>query len=103
MPTITRDRAVELLTNAVETSPPDDLVEIYNELFPADPTTRDVANKNPQPISQKVLEHIRHGLEIEEILDLWNVIFPRRRHFRFEEEDELFYYDEEREPVWEEE
>ena len=40
MPVIAKDEAVARLTKAVERAPADDLVEIYNELFPDEPVLR---------------------------------------------------------------
>jgi hypothetical protein len=89
MPAITTDRAVHLLTEAVEKAPPDDLVEIYNELFPEEPTTESAARNAPGPLVQRAAGHISRGLEIEEILDLWNVVFPEHHDVWFDEEGRL--------------
>ena len=40
MPAISKKKAVETLVKAVEEAHSDDLAEIYNELFPEEPTTR---------------------------------------------------------------
>lgn len=99
MPTITRDRAVHLLTGAVQKAHPDDLAEIYNELFPEEPTTEGEARKAPGTLVQRVVDHINNGLEVEEILDLWNVIFPEHHDVWFDEEGDTFHYGEGRQPA----
>ena len=82
MATITKRQAVDRLTEAIRKARPDDLVEIHNELFPEKPTT-----------------DIDNGLEVEEILDLWHVIFPKHRTVWFEEEEGLLHYAERIEQV----
>jgi hypothetical protein len=99
MATITQQQAVDRLTQAVNHAHPDDLVEIYNELFPEKPITEDVAKENPSAVVEKIVAHVDSGLEVEEILDLWNVIFPTHRRVWFDEEEELMHYDEQIEPV----
>jgi hypothetical protein len=99
MATITKARAVELLTEAIEKAHPDDRVEIYNELFPEAPTTQDAMNANAHAIDARIGDHIRKGLEIEEVLDLWNVVFPDHHGGWFDEESGLFHYREGRQPV----
>jgi hypothetical protein len=99
MATMSKQQAVDQLTRAVEKAHVDDLVEIYNELFPQGPTTEDEANNNPSPLVNKIIDHIGGGLEIEEILDLWSVVFPTRRRAWFDEDEDLFHFDEKAEPV----
>src|SRR5260370_1343412 len=62
MAAITKQEAVDRLTRAVATASPDDLVEIYNELFPEEPTTENEATENPSPLVEKILAHIDSGL-----------------------------------------
>jgi len=83
-----------MLTRAVTESRSDDFVEIYNELFPEDPITEQAAVSRRNLLAQKVLDHMSEGLEIEEIIDLWNVIFPRHRDVYFDEDDGRVHYDE---------
>jgi hypothetical protein len=99
MATITKQQAVDRLTEAVEKAQPDDLVEIHNELFPDAPTTENEAKQHPSALVEKVLAHINNGLELEEILDLRTFIFPKHRRVWFDEEDGLIHYDEKSEPV----
>ena len=99
METIPKQQAVNLLSQAVQEAHPDDLVEIYNELFPEDPTSEDEVNENPSALVQKIVAHIDSGLEVEEVLDLWNVMFPKHRKVWFDEEEGLIHYDEKSEPV----
>jgi hypothetical protein len=39
------------------------------------------------------------GLEVEEILALWSVVFPKQRRVWFDEDESLVHYDEKTEPV----
>jgi antitoxin component of MazEF toxin-antitoxin module len=99
MATITKHQAVHRLTEAVRKASTDDLVEIYNELFPEKPITEDEAKEDPSTLVQKIVAHIDRGLEVEEILDLRYVILPKHRRVWFDEEEGLIHYDEEIEPV----
>lgn len=99
MPEITKQQAVELLTKAVEEARPDDLAEIHNELFPAHPVTEDKAAAASSSLVQKIVTHMANGLEVEELVDLWNVVFPHHRRVWFDEGQELIHYDEEQEPA----
>jgi hypothetical protein len=99
MATITQRQAVERLTEAVGKATPDDLVEIYNELFPGKPTERGEATQDPSILVKKIVAHIDKGLEVEEILDLRYVILPNHRRVWFDEEEGLIHYDEENAPV----
>ena len=87
MATITKRQAVDRLTQAVREAHSDDLVEIHNELFPEKPTTEDEAKANPAALVKKIVAHIDNGLELEEILDLWHVIFPKNRRVWFDEDE----------------
>ena len=99
MATITKQQAVDRLTQAVREANLDDLVEIHNELFPEKPITEDEAKQDPSTLVQKIVAHIDRGLEVEEILDLRYVILPKHRRVWFDEEEGLIHYDEEIEPV----
>ena len=94
MATIAKRAAVDRLAHAVKEAHSDDLVEIYNELFPERPTTEGEANKDPSALVKRIVAHIDNGLEVQEILDLWNVIFPMHRSVWFDEDEELIHYDE---------
>ena len=99
MATIKKQQAVDQLTRAIKNAPPDDLVEIHNELFPQSPTTESEASKDLSALVAKIAEHVAGGLEVEEILDLWNVIFPTHHRVWFDEDDGLIHYDEKIEHV----
>jgi hypothetical protein len=92
MPTLAKKQAVEHLVAKVEKAPADELVEIYNELFPEHPTSEAEARPNVAAFRKKVLAYIDQGLEVEEILDLWNVIFPKDRDIWFDEQKKKIRY-----------
>jgi hypothetical protein len=93
MATITRRHAGDRLMQAVGNAHADDLVEIHNELFPEHPTTEDRAKHDPTALVEKIVSHINTGLEVEEIVDLWNVVFPAHRRAWFDEDDDVIHYD----------
>lgn len=88
MPTLSKTDAVEKLVAGVQTATPNELREIYAELFPERPVAK-------PPTVPAVVQHIRGGLEAEEIVDLWNVVFPADRNVRYDEEDGTIHYNEE--------
>jgi len=51
--------------------------------------------KKDLPNFQKqIFDHIEKGLEVEEILDLWRVVFPKDRRVHFDETtDEIAFKD----------
>jgi hypothetical protein len=99
MTTIPRQQAVDRLSEAVKNALPDDLAEIHNELFPATPIVEEQAERDPHALVGKIIEHIESGLEVQEILDLWKVIFPKHHFVDFDEENGLVHYDEKVEAV----
>lgn len=87
MSTITLDAAAEKLTHAVEEMHADDLLEFYNEIFPNDPASEEDAYEDVTPLIEQIVDHIGRGLEPEEVVDLWNVAFPKDREVFYNEED----------------
>jgi hypothetical protein len=88
MPTLTIAEAAEKLAKAVEGAKASDLPEIYLELFPQSiPPT--------PPVASDIAHHIRSGLEAEEIVDLWHVLFPNDRNVWYDEEESAIRYNEE--------
>jgi len=88
MPALSKNQATEKLAKVVEKAKPTTLVEIYAELFPEKPMAG-------QPSAFDLALHIRSGLEAEEIVDLWNVVFPADRNVWYDEEDDEIYFNEE--------
>lgn len=92
MPTISIDTATDKITHAVEGMGADDLLQVYNELFPDEPATEQDAYDDVTPLVEQIVEHIAGGLEPEEVVDLWNVVFPSDRDVYFDEEDNLLHF-----------
>lgn len=88
MPAITKHQAAEKLAAVVSKAKPSDLAEIYAELFPEMPSAA-------PPAASDIAEHIRSGLAAEEIVDLWNVVFPQDRNVWYDEEAKEIRYNEE--------
>jgi hypothetical protein len=99
MPTLTKKQAVKAITEEVRRASPDDLVEIFNELFPQERTTLAAAGHDPEALSARILEHIEAGLEIEEIIDLYWIIFTDYRRLQYDEETNKFHYEKRGESV----
>ncbi len=100
MPVVSREQALDLLTKEVENNlDADNLLEVCNELFPDDPYTEEEAHKDVTPLIEQIVSHIHRGLEIEEIVDLWNLIIPNHRNVWYNEEEAKIHYDEETESL----
>jgi hypothetical protein len=96
MSAIKKDQAVSKLITAIHAMQLDDIAEVCNELFPESPTDTTRVKEDPQRFQKQVFDYIDKGLEVEEILDLWRVVFPKDRRVRFNEEtSELTYEDQE--------
>jgi hypothetical protein len=99
MPAVTKDKALELLTNEVqEKLGTDELLEVYNEVFPDDPYTEEV-HEDAMPLIERLVDHVNRGLETDEVIDLWGLIFPRHRNVWYDDEEERLHYNEEAEAV----
>lgn len=88
MPALTTDVAAERIAKVIEQAKPTTLTEIYAELFPEKPAA-------PVPTAVDLAQLVRSGLEAEELVSLWNVVFPGDRNVWFDEEDEKIHYNEE--------
>ena len=99
MPVVTKDEALELLTSAVqEKLGADELLEVYNEVFP-DHVSTEEAPEDATPLIEQLVAHVHSGLEIDEVIDLWGLIFPRHRNIWYDDEEERLHYNEEAETV----
>lgn len=88
MPTIEVNDATKKLAEAVEHADTDLLSEFCAELFPESPL--------PDTLTLgEFAEHVRANLVAEEVVDLWNVVFPRDRHVWYNEETNRIHYNEE--------
>ena len=100
MPVITKEQALELLTNEVQDKlGADELLEVYNEVFPDDPYTAEEVEEDSGPLIEQLVDHINGGLEIDEVMDLWRLIFPKHRNVWYDDEEERIHYNEEPEAV----
>jgi hypothetical protein len=88
MPALSASEAVERLAKSVEKTKPTALAEIYAELFPEKPVAA-------PPSALGLAQYIRNGLKAEEIVDLWNVVFPADRNVWYDEEENKIHYNEE--------
>lgn len=96
---VARDQAVQKLVQEVPSLRPDDLAEVFNELFPTQPTTEQEAKKNRTRLLDRVTEHIRRGLQAEEIVALWPLVFPTHWNVVYNDETNSIEYREEAEPA----
>jgi hypothetical protein len=94
MPVISKEHAVERMTQQVEQFEADELLEVYNELFPKEPRTEAEVRADAVPLVKRINEYIG-GRAIDELVELWSFIFPGRyRNIWYDEEAEGIHYDE---------
>ncbi len=88
MPALSKNEAAERLAAVIQNAKPTALAEIFAELFPEKPAP-------PSLSASELALDVRSGLDAEEIVDLWNVVFPADRNVWYdEEEDQIRYNDE---------
>lgn len=100
MPVITKEQVLELLTNEVqEKFGADELLEVYNEVFPDNPRTEEEADEDVAPLIEQLVAHINSGLEIDVLMELWWLIIPKHHNIWYDEVEDRFNYSEESEAV----
>jgi hypothetical protein len=92
MPAIRKSEAVSKLAQTVDAASRDDLADIYSELFPDRPR---LLPADAEQRRAEIAEHVRTKLEPEEIVDLWNLVFPAHRNVYYDDADGLLCYTEE--------
>ena len=95
MSTIPMNDALTRLENEIEQFVPDDLIEVHNELLPETPIVRNGQIESREKLLPIIREYMQKGLEVEEVVDLWNVVFPKDRNVWFDEETSTFHFNEE--------
>ena len=92
MPTLAKRDAVEKLIQTARGMGRDDLLDFHNELFPEDQLGELDQQNSCTAVRQEVLDYLARGLEVEEILDLWNVAFPEAWNVSYDDETETLQY-----------
>lgn len=87
MPALSTSEAAEKLARAVEKAKPSTLAEVYAELFPE-------KSSLASPAAGEIARLIRNGLAPEEIVDVWNVVFPEDHDVYYNEETKAIHYNE---------
>jgi hypothetical protein len=92
MPTLAKKAAITKLIEAADGMSADDLLDFHNELFPRQSQGEVDAKDNGAEMRKKVIDYLTRGLEVEEILDLWNVAFPETWSVSYDEETHTLHY-----------
>ncbi len=88
MPALSITIASERVAQIVEQATSPALDEIFSELFP-ERSVPDVLS------ASDLAHHIRNEIEVEEIVDLWNVVFPADHDVWYNEETQELHFNEE--------
>jgi len=98
---ISPEQAVERLRREIQTLDWADLREVYNELFPTHKVTVEAARQDPELVRDQINKHIDRGLELEEIMSLWNLLIGGEQYIAFYNEiDNVFEFMKDWESVW---
>jgi hypothetical protein len=92
MSAIRKSEAVEKLAQAASAASCDDLADVFAELFPDKPRLR---LPDAEQRRSEIIEYIRTKMEPEEMVDLWNVVFPAHRNVYYDDADGLLCYTQE--------
>lgn len=95
MPAVSIREAIEKLSGEVKTMRLGDLLEFYNELYPYSPKSEVSPPGDGSEDRRKILDQLGGDIAIEEIVDLWNITFPRDRNVYYDDEAEAIRYNEE--------
>jgi hypothetical protein len=98
MQSVTIDDATKRLAQELKLMPLDDLVAIHNEMWMSERINREDVGEDAAPVLARIMAHLRNGLAIDELIDLWNVVFPKERARYYDEEDGALCCREENEP-----
>lgn len=97
MPAVTKDEAVALLTRALESEfGPDEVLEIYNELYRDAPATEEEARADPARLAGRIVADLRRAPP-EEVVGMWWTILPGYRDLWYDVDDDVIRY---RPPRW---
>lgn len=99
MPTLARREAIEKLICSAREMSLDDLLDFHNEMFPEEPMADLKPQENGATVRQKVLDYLGSGVEVEEVLDLWNVAFPEAWNVAYDDEADTICYQIESEAI----
>lgn len=92
MPALSRTEAAKKLVDAVEEMDADELIDFHHGLFPGETRFRRGSSVEPAVVRKKILAYMTLGPEVEEILDLWSVVFSEAWNVSYDEDtDEINY------------
>jgi ATP-dependent protease Clp ATPase subunit len=100
MPAITREEAIEQMVRAVESFPADELIELYNELFPKEAVPFTTPAEAVAPLAARIVAYLRGDRGMDQIVELLSLIVPRRRRVYYDETEDKIHYSEEADPLF---
>ena len=100
MPTLTKHEGVEKLIEAVRGMGPDDLLDFHHEVFPQRPKPEIDPRNGGAAVRQEILDYLGRGIEVEEILDFWNAVFPVSWKVSYDDETDTIQYVIRPEAIW---
>jgi hypothetical protein len=92
MPEVAPADAVRALIEKVQAMDLDDLRDTHNELFPRTPIPPIDPSSQGAGVRQKVLAYLAGEVAVEEILDLWSVVFPDAWNVYYDDETRTIHY-----------
>jgi hypothetical protein len=67
-------------------------VEVHDEVFTNGPRAAGRPDQARGPLAERLVARINSGLAIDEVIDLWGLIFPGRRNVWYDEEEGRIHY-----------
>ncbi len=99
MQAVSTTMAVSRLSEEIAKYGWDDLRAIHNELFPRQPVTEVAAKQDAAAVRRRIVDRFQAGLELDEIIDLWNVVFPNSWNVYYDETSDEIHYDDAPQPA----
>jgi hypothetical protein len=93
MPMVTKAEAVQRITDEFKKFTDEDWVDVFNELFARRMVKGQPSARKMQSIRKEVVDHVEQGLEVDDILSLWHIMFPKCRNREYDEEADTLSYD----------
>ena len=92
MPTTSLAEAGWAIGDKVEVMGLDDLRDAHNEMFPATPIQPIDSRSEEASIRQKMIAYLRADIAVQEVLELWSIIFPETHSVHQDDETGMIHY-----------
>jgi hypothetical protein len=92
MPVLTMDDAVELMMDKLGSLGCEDVLYIYNELFPDERATEDEVHEDETPLIEGIEILARSGSDPKFVIELWDLTCREDGSLSYDEDEQRFHY-----------